>query len=164
MSGSPGRASGNSKTATKLPSGNRRRCSKMLTAPEIPMMKVGRPGSRAEPRPAAERALRVALFAGNYDYIKDGVALTLNRLVHYLERRGIPVLVFAPTGPTPAFDAVGELVPVPSVPIPFRPEYRIALGLPGPVRDRLEAFRPTLFHLAVPDILGYRALRLAERW
>jgi len=136
----------------------------MLTATEIPMMKVGRPGSRAEPRPAAERALRVALFAGIYDYIKDGVALILNRLVHYLERRGIPVLVFAPTGPTPAFDAVGELVPVPSVPIPFRPEYRIALGLPGLVRDRLEAFRPTLFHLAVPDILGYRALRLAERW
>jgi glycosyltransferase involved in cell wall biosynthesis len=108
--------------------------------------------------------LRVALFTGNYNYIKDGVALTLNRLVAHLERRGIPVLVFAPVAQAPAFDSVGELVPVPSIPIPTRSEYRIALGLPPSARERLKAFRPTLFHIAVPDILGYRALRLAEKW
>ena len=108
--------------------------------------------------------LRVALFTGNYNYIKDGVALTLNRLVAYLEAQGIPVLIFAPTGPKPAFQSVGELISVPSFPIPFRPEYRIALGLPKSARQRLEAFRPTLFHIAVPDILGYRALKLAGEW
>ena len=43
--------------------------------------------------PAPE--LRVALFTGNYNYIKDGVALTLNRLVAFLEQRGIPVLVLS---------------------------------------------------------------------
>ena len=35
--------------------------------------------------------MRVALFTGNYNYIKDGVALTLNRLVAFLEGRGVPV-------------------------------------------------------------------------
>ena len=106
----------------------------------------------------------MALFTGNYNYIKDGVALTLNRLVAFLERRGVPVLVFAPVADTPAFESVGELVPVPSFAIPTRKEYRIATGLPAAQRARLEAFRPTLFHIAVPDILGYQALKLAERW
>ena len=111
----------------------------------------------------SEPELRVALFTGNYNYIKDGVALTLNRLVTHLQTRGIPVLIFAPIGPQPAFEPVGELVPVPSIPIPTRSEYRIALGLPKRARQRLADFKPTLFHIAVPDILGYQALNLGER-
>lgn len=108
--------------------------------------------------------LRVALFTGNYNYIKDGVALTLNRLVAFLEKRGVPVLVFAPVAERPAFEPVGELVPVPSFAIPTRKEYRIATGLPEAQRKRLADFRPTLFHIAAPDILGYQALKLAETW
>jgi phosphatidylinositol alpha 1,6-mannosyltransferase len=108
--------------------------------------------------------LRVALFTGNYNYIKDGVALTLNRLVAFLESRGVPVLVFSPVAKKPAFASVGEVVPVPSMAIPTRPEYRIALGLSRPARQRLEAFRPTLLHIAVPDIAAYKALKLAEGW
>ena len=108
--------------------------------------------------------LRVALFTGNYNYIKDGVALTLNRLVAFLLNRDIPVLIFAPTKPEPAFPSVGELVSVPSFAIPTRPEYRIATGLPKAARERLKAFRPTLFHIAVPDVLGYQALKLARQW
>jgi phosphatidylinositol alpha 1,6-mannosyltransferase len=111
-----------------------------------------------------EPELRVALFTGNYNYIKDGVALTLNRLVAFLLKRGIPVLVFAPTGPEPAFQSVGELVPVPSFPIPTRSEYRIATRLPAAARQRLKEFRPTLFHIAVPDVVGYQALKLADAW
>ena len=108
--------------------------------------------------------LRVALFTGNYNYIKDGVALTLNRLVAFLLKRGVPVLIFAPVGEKPAFESVGELVALPSIAIPKRKEYRIALGLPAAARQKLETFRPTLFHIAVPDIAGYKALKLAERW
>ncbi len=111
-----------------------------------------------------EPELRVALFTGNYNYIKDGVALTLNRLVAYLLKQGIPVLVFAPVAKVPAFESVGELVPVPSMAIPTRSEYRVALGFPKRARERLEAFRPTLIHIAVPDIAGYKALKLAEQW
>ena len=114
--------------------------------------------------PPPSSGLRVALFTGNYNYIKDGVALTLNRLVAHLEKRGIPVLIFAPTGPMPAFQSVGELIPVPSVPIPTRGEYRVALGLPKQARQKLADFKPSLFHIAVPDILGYQALKLAEHW
>ncbi len=111
-----------------------------------------------------EPELRVALFTGNYNYIRDGVALTLNRLVGFLLKRGIPVLVFAPVAKTPAFESVGELVPVPSFAIPTRSEYRIATGFPRAARERLEAFRPTLFHIAVPDLVGLKALKIAEDW
>jgi phosphatidylinositol alpha 1,6-mannosyltransferase len=112
----------------------------------------------------APKPLRIALFTGNYDYIKDGVALTLNRLVAYLEKNNIPVLVFAPTAAAPAFKSEGELVSVPSFAIPFRSEYRIATSLSKAARARLVEFKPTLFHIAVPDILGYQALKQAEAW
>lgn len=110
-----------------------------------------------------EPELRVALFTGNYNYIKDGVALTLNRLVAFLEARGVPVLVFAPVAKEAAFESVGEVVPVPSFAIPTRPEYRIAIGLSRAARQRLEAFRPTLLHIAVPDLAAAKALAWAEK-
>jgi phosphatidylinositol alpha 1,6-mannosyltransferase len=111
-----------------------------------------------------QKPLRIALFTGNYNYIKDGVSLTLNRLVAYLEKNNIPVLIFAPTAAAPAFQSVGEVVSVPSFAIPFRSEYRIATGLPQAARTRLKEFAPTLFHIAVPDILGYQALKQADAW
>jgi glycosyltransferase involved in cell wall biosynthesis len=104
----------------------------------------------------------VALVTGSYNYIRDGVALTLNRLVAYLLAQGVEVEVFAPVGKTPALEHAGQLTPVPSVAIPFRPEYRLALGLRGRARERLIAFKPDILHLAIPDIMGHQALRLGQ--
>ena len=108
------------------------------------------------------RSLRIALVTGSYNYIKDGIALTLNRLVDYLVRQGVEVLVFAPVGPEPAFEPAGTLVPVASVALPLRTEYRVALGLPREARQRLQDFRPDIIHIAVPDFLGRAALRAAR--
>lgn len=105
---------------------------------------------------------RVALFTGAYNHIADGVSLTLNRLVDYLERQGVDVRVFAPTVDNPPLDHAGTLVPVPSVPLPGRSEYRFALGITPSVRQELEAFAPTLYHIATPDLLGRHALRRAQ--
>ena len=60
------------------------------------------------------RPLRVALITSSYNFIADGVALTLNRLVAYLESQGVQVLVFAPVAGQAAFAHQGTLVPVPS--------------------------------------------------
>ncbi|HEX4273164.1 MAG TPA: glycosyltransferase family 1 protein [Rhizomicrobium sp.] len=109
------------------------------------------------------RPLRVALVTSSYNYIADGVALTLNRLVGYLENHGVEVLVFAPTADKPALAHQGTLVSVPSIPLPGRPEYRMALGLPGTLKRQLLDFQPDLIHVAVPDFLGHAALSLAER-
>jgi len=104
---------------------------------------------------------RVALFTGNYNYAIDGVALTTNRLVRFLERAGVPVKVFAPTAAKPLFPHAGELISVPSVSIPAT-VYRLALGLPHRVRKELTAFRPTIVHLCTPDLLGFATLRWAR--
>jgi glycosyltransferase involved in cell wall biosynthesis len=106
--------------------------------------------------------LRVAIFTGNYNHIQDGVSLTLNRLVAFLEEKGVPVIVFGPTTENPALDHEGEFIPVPSVPVPGRQEYRITVGFPEAAQNRLREFQPTLIHLATPDVLGFRAMRWGQ--
>jgi glycosyltransferase involved in cell wall biosynthesis len=110
-----------------------------------------------------DRPLRVALVTSSYNFIADGVALTLNRLVGYLLSQGVDVKVFAPVAPEPAFAHHGEIVPVPSLPLPGRPEYRLAFGLGGAAKRALLDFQPDIIHIAVPDLLGHAALAFAEK-
>ena len=109
------------------------------------------------------RPLRVALITSSYNFIADGVALTLNRLVGYLLAQGVEVLVFAPTSDTPAFAHQGTIVSVPSIALPGRPEYRLAFGLGARATRALLDFQPDIMHLAVPDFLGLAALAFARR-
>jgi glycosyltransferase involved in cell wall biosynthesis len=105
---------------------------------------------------------RIALFTGNYHHVQDGVSLTLNRLVAFLQERGDEVLVFGPTVDDPPMDHVGRLISAPSLPAPGRPEYRLAVRFSRTIRKRLAAFQPDLVHIATPDYLGYRALGWAK--
>ena len=47
--------------------------------------------------------LRVALFSGNYNYVRDGANQALNRLAAYLLRQGVQLRVYSPTVEHPAF-------------------------------------------------------------
>jgi phosphatidylinositol alpha 1,6-mannosyltransferase len=107
--------------------------------------------------------LRVALFSGNYNYVRDGANQALNRLVAYLLRQGVHVRVYSPTVEHPAFPATGDLVDVPAVPIPGRSEYRLPLTLSRRVRRDLEEFSPNVVHVSSPDIVGHRAVTWARR-
>ena len=107
--------------------------------------------------------LRIALFSGNYNYVRDGANQALNRLVGYLLRQGVLVRVYSPTVADPAFPATGDLVDVPAIPIPGRSEYRFPLWLTGTVRRDLEQFRPNIVHVSSPDIVGHRAVTWARR-
>lgn len=109
------------------------------------------------------RRLRIALVTSSYNYIADGVALTLNRLVGWLGAHDVEVLVFAPTAPVPAFQHQGTLISVPSMPLPGRPEYRLAFGLGGAAKRALLDFQPDIVHIAVPDFLGQAALAWAQK-
>lgn len=112
------------------------------------------------------KPLRVALFTGNYNHIRDGVALTLNRLVHHLEQESIAVKIFAPSSQQPAIvPHAGELIVTPSIsmPVPGRKEYRVATHFARKDRRELAAFNPDLIHIATPDGLGIGALKWAKK-
>jgi len=109
------------------------------------------------------RELRVALFSGNYNYVRDGANQALNRLVGYLLRNDVKVRVYSPTVEEPAFPATGDLVDIPAVPIPGRSEYRFPLALPRRVRLDLAKFNPNVVHVSSPDIVGHRAVTWARK-
>ena len=107
--------------------------------------------------------LRIALFTGNYNYVRDGANQALNRLVRYVESQGVTVRAYSPTTDTPAFEPAGTLVSIPSVPLPGRGEYRLGFGLRGGVKDDVAHFDPHIVHIASPDIIGHRAATWARR-
>ena len=104
--------------------------------------------------------LRIALFSGNYNMTVDGANKALNRLVGYLLKQGAQVRVYSPTIADPDFEPTGDLVSVPSIPIPGRSEYRLPLRFSARVRKDIEAFNPNILHISSPD----RASRQAAAW
>jgi len=107
--------------------------------------------------------LRVALFSGNYNYVRDGASQSLNRLVGYLLHQGVKVRVYSPTTKEPAFEPVGDVVSIPAIPIPGRSEYRIPISIPARVRRDLRDFNPNIVHVSSPDIVAHRAVTWARR-
>lgn len=107
--------------------------------------------------------LRIALFSGNYNYVRDGANQALNRLVGYLLSQGASVRVYSPTVAEPAFVATGDVVSVPSFAIPFRPEYRLPLSLSAKVKRDLDTFAPNVVHISSPDRVARQAVKWARR-
>jgi phosphatidylinositol alpha 1,6-mannosyltransferase len=104
--------------------------------------------------------LRIAMFSGNYNMTVDGANKALNRLVGYLLQQGAQVRVYSPTVANPDFAPTGDLVSVPSMAIPNRPEYRLPLHFSDRVKRDLEAFGPNVIHISSPD----RVSRQAAAW
>jgi glycosyltransferase involved in cell wall biosynthesis len=72
-------------------------------------------------------------------------------------------MILSPVVGEPAFESYGTVTNVPSLPLPGRTEYRLALPLTRELKDKVRAFRPTLFHVASPDPLGYSVTMFAHR-
>jgi phosphatidylinositol alpha 1,6-mannosyltransferase len=107
--------------------------------------------------------LRIALFSGNYNYVRDGANQALNRLVGYLLRQGAHVRVYSPTVEHPAFPPTGDLVSIPAIPMLKRSEYLVPIAIPARVRRDLREFNPNVVHISSPDIVGHRAVSWARR-
>ncbi|WP_448658333.1 glycosyltransferase family 4 protein [Sphingomonas sp. CJ99] len=108
--------------------------------------------------------LRIAMFSGNYNYVRDGANQALNLLAGHLLERGVTLRVYSPTVPEPAFEPTGEVVDIPALALPGgRDEYRLGLGLPMSVRADLKSFAPNIVHVSAPDVSGHRAVTWARR-
>eukprot|EP01062_Namystynia_karyoxenos_P029048 TRINITY_DN21899_c0_g1_i1.p1 TRINITY_DN21899_c0_g1~~TRINITY_DN21899_c0_g1_i1.p1 ORF type:complete len:975 (+),score=226.04 TRINITY_DN21899_c0_g1_i1:67-2925(+) len=112
--------------------------------------------------PSDERRYRIAVVSGNYAGVVDGVSLTLNRMVEFLEREGHIVRVFAPGGNVGIKHHAGELIDIHGVSgwVLGRPEYLYATHLDGTALSRMAAFAPHIVHIATPDGAG----RDAQAW
>jgi len=106
--------------------------------------------------------LRIALFSGNYNYLRDGANQALNRLVGYLLAQGAAVRVYSPVVENPAFPPTGDLVAVPSMRMPVRSEFQLPLRLGSRVRRDLAAFAPNVVHISSPDPTSHRAVSWAR--
>src|SRR4051794_18187761 len=113
--------------------------------------------------PVNPHDLRIALFSGNYNYVRDGANQALNRLVGYLLRQGAHVRVYSPTVEHPAFPPTGDLVSIPAIPMLKRTEYLVPIAIPARVRRDLREFNPNVVHISSPDIVGHRAVTWARR-
>jgi glycosyltransferase involved in cell wall biosynthesis len=107
--------------------------------------------------------LRIAMFSGNYNYVRDGANQALNRLVAYLLRQGAAVRIYSPTVKEPAFPPNGDLVHIPAIPFPGRAEYRAPLMIPPSAKRDIRRFNPNIMHVASPEVLGHRAVTLAHK-
>ena len=103
--------------------------------------------------------MRIALVAETFLPKVDGIVNTLCRLLEHLARRGDEALVLAPSGAPEQFMG-HRVLGLPSLPMPFYPELRVALPTPAALRA-LEAFAPDLVQVANPLVLGVAAKRWA---
>ena len=108
--------------------------------------------------------LRIALFSGNYNYVRDGANQALNRLVGYLLRQGAQVRVYSPTVEHPAFPPTGDLVNVPRCQFPAGPNIGLPYWRAGQrFAAILQHFAPNVIHVSSPDIVAHRAMSWARR-
>jgi len=130
--------------------------------PNSPLLRSG--GEFLIPETMDVTDLRVAIFSGNYNYVRDGANQALNRLAGHLLERGAKVRVYSPTVKKPAFAPTGDLVHIPCFPFPGRAEYKVGFMIPPRVKRDLKAFQPNILHVSSPEILGHRAVTLAHKW
>lgn len=115
------------------------------------------PGASVELAPVQ----RVAIIAEAFLPKVDGVSKSAYLTMRHLQRTGRDVLVFAPDiAPT----AIGptQIIPLPSLGVPFAPETRIALPTLA-IGDYLDEFKPDLIHMFSPALLSISAMLAGRR-
>lgn len=110
--------------------------------------------------------MRVVLVAESFLPQMNGVVNSLLQVLRHLESTGHEALVIAPRStrsPDPEFLFGADLALLRSVPTPTYPDVRITFARAGRLEAILRDFRPDVIHLASPFVLGWQALRAAER-
>lgn len=107
--------------------------------------------------------LRIALYSGNYNFVRDGANQALNRLVDYLLRQGAAVRVYSPTTDTPAFEPTGDLISVPSIAFPGRSEYQFPTHISSRIKTDLAKFEPNIMQISSPDRAGHKMVAWAQK-
>lgn len=105
--------------------------------------------------------MRVAIYAGMFKKNQDGATKTLYELVNSLLENGMEVGVWAFTVTPQERDGL-QLYEIPSLPLPFYPEYK--LSIPNrEIKRQMDDFAPDVLHITVPDLAGIYFMRYAYK-
>jgi glycosyltransferase involved in cell wall biosynthesis len=111
----------------------------------------------------SNKKTRVAFFAEILTEDHDGAVRTMYQLINRIDHHNFEFLFICGAGP----DEIGgfETIKVPAFTVPINRNYKMAL--PGLVqnslRDKLQAFKPDVVHIATPALLGEFALKYAKQ-
>jgi hypothetical protein len=103
---------------------------------------------------------RVVIFSTVWNHV-DGVSRTMKRLASHLKNRAdSSVFVMSPDLTESDFAEASNshrfhVSEVPAIPVPGRPEYKMAAPLQARQRAALETYAPHVVHVAAPDMLGH---------
>jgi phosphatidylinositol alpha 1,6-mannosyltransferase len=110
--------------------------------------------------------VRIALVAETFLPQMNGVVGSVLQMLAQLHAQGHETLVIAPRGPAepdPGRLHDAELALLRSIALPGYPEVRLTTASAGRLEGILREFAPDVVHLASPFVLGWQALRAAER-
>jgi phosphatidylinositol alpha 1,6-mannosyltransferase len=110
--------------------------------------------------------VRIALVAETFLPQMNGVVGSVLQMLAQLHAQGHETLVIAPRGPAEPDRGrlhEAELALLRSVALPGYPEVRLTVASAGRLHGILRDFQPDVVHLASPFVLGWQALRAAER-
>jgi 1,2-diacylglycerol 3-alpha-glucosyltransferase len=113
--------------------------------------------------PVRHYLLRVGLFSECYHPIENGVIASIDALSEGLRAAGHDAVVVAPCAARASAARITPSVCVPSLPLPTRTAYRLALPLlDRRARARVESL--SLIHTHSPFITGWMGVRYARRF
>jgi len=108
------------------------------------------------------QSLRVLFTSGNLIKDSDGVSRVIYKMIDQLGDHGVSVHCISQTKPSEK-DLNVPVTKVPSFPIPFRKDYRIAWGVKKILTKTIEEFKPDIIHIHTPDSLGIAAAKYGKK-
>lgn len=106
--------------------------------------------------------MKIAIFTDTFTPQVNGVALTFQRFVDYLDKEGIEYRLFVPeTEETDLFS--NQIFRFASYPFFLYPECRLAFPNVLHIKKELEQFKPDIIHVATPFNIGLAGVYYAKK-
>ncbi len=109
------------------------------------------------------KKMKVAFFADTLKENIDGAVRTMYQIINRIPKDEFEFLFIV--GEKPEAELPFKCIEVPTLTIPFNPDYKIAINTftQSRLEKSLEGFAPDIIHIASPSILGRFAVNYAEK-
>ncbi|SEN72293.1 Glycosyltransferase involved in cell wall bisynthesis [Amphibacillus marinus] len=105
--------------------------------------------------------MKIAIFTDTFAPEVNGVAVTLERYLTYLKRKGISYRLFAPSS-AKAISTEPDVQRLTSIPFLLYRNCRFTLPIYPHIKKELDKFRPDLIHIVTPFNLGLIGLHYGK--